>query len=103
MVDVLNWISAHIIPILLLCIFFGGTVVAIVKGIGGCGDSIAHHEHESVDPLRPCRAQVRTAVGWDVNGKPNRWDRRKCTCTHYVGPEPLPLYYAPDITGQETS
>lgn len=144
MVDVLNWAAQHIVGIIIVAFFFGGTILSIFRGVGqwilqaleivfhplahrrerkaelnearherelnrarprtdpeplcGCGHHVAHHEDPDVDSKRPCRELMRVETVWNRSGEPIRWDWRECTCTHYVGPEPLPTFYAPEIT-----
>jgi hypothetical protein len=57
------------------------------KPVCGCGHHLARHDPAT----NACHAQV-SADKFDIR-------RERCTCRRYVGPEPVPEYYAPEIAG----
>ncbi|MDT0418760.1 MULTISPECIES: hypothetical protein [Streptomyces] len=59
----------------------------------GCGHHLATH-----DTGGRCHELVRTAVAWDADEKPERYEARDCPCQRYVGPEPLHLTFAQELT-----
>lgn len=61
-----------------------------IQPICACGHAVSFHSADG------CKAQE-TVSKWD-NG---RWlgnEQQPCTCQKYTGPEPLPAFYAPEIT-----
>lgn len=55
------------------------------KPVCGCGHGLHDHDEDG------CKAQVcydRLLGSW-----------RQCTCRKYVGPQPLPEFFAPEISG----
>lgn len=62
-----------------------------VQPICSCGHAVSFHGEDG-------RCNAKTEVTkWD-NG---RWignEQQPCTCQKYTGPEPLPTFYAPEIT-----
>lgn len=62
-----------------------------VKPVCGCGHGTSFHGSDG-----RCNA-LSEVTRWDSG----RWagtDPVRCTCQRYTGPEPLPAFYAPEIT-----
>nr|WP_203607265.1 hypothetical protein [Streptomyces sp. SID11385] len=59
----------------------------------GCGHHLATHDTQG-----HCHESVRAAVAWDAENKPERYEARNCPCQRYVGPEPLNLTFAQELT-----
>ncbi|MHB6908000.1 hypothetical protein [Streptomyces sp. CB02959] len=59
----------------------------------GCEHHLAKHDKQG-----KCHETVRTAVVWDADHQPVRYEARQCACQQYVGPEPLSRVYAEDLT-----
>lgn len=59
--------------------------------ICGCEHHLAKHGADG------CHADVMAAVTWDAKKKPTSYERRRCNCQRYVGPEPLSQVYAPEL------
>ncbi len=83
----------------------GPKPVKPVQPICGCGHHLSLHDPET----KACHGSARgteTAVR-DKAGDPvldswgyvqTTYEKGPCACRHYTGPEPLPDYYAPEIT-----
>jgi hypothetical protein len=71
-----------------------GFVLGRVPGRRGPSERIepvcgCDHHHSFHDPKTgACHARVSIGI----------WDYEQCTCRRYSGPEPLPDFYAPEIT-----
>ncbi|GAB7105795.1 hypothetical protein JCM4814A_41090 [Streptomyces phaeofaciens JCM 4814] len=59
----------------------------------GCTHHLAKH-----DKAGACHETVATPTLWDADRKPLQYESRPCNCQQYVGPEPLSLVFAPEIT-----
>ncbi|RDG35603.1 hypothetical protein [Streptomyces corynorhini] len=59
----------------------------------GCSHHLAKHDRQG-----KCHEDVEAPVEWDAEKKPLRYERRQCNCQQYVGPQPLSLIYADDLT-----
>ncbi|MGW0231551.1 hypothetical protein ACWDWO_24860 [Actinopolymorpha singaporensis] len=62
-----------------------------VKPLCGCGHASSFHEERG-----RCHALVEVAR-WD-QGKWAGIESVPCSCQKYAGPEPLPAFYAPELT-----
>jgi hypothetical protein len=62
------------------------------EAVCGCTHHLAMHDKQGA-----CHGTVEAAVEWDANRQPTRYEARRCECQRYVGPEPLPTLYAPDL------
>lgn len=64
-----------------------------IEPVCGCGHQYAFH-----DPgTGRCGGRVEVNR-WSGKGRWAGLDREQCPCQRYTGPEPLPEYYAPEIT-----
>jgi len=67
------------------------------RPICGCEHNYSYHS------AKGCPETVQVAVEWvrddfgDVVA--TRWEARTCPCVGYVGPQPLPEMFLPEITG----
>jgi hypothetical protein len=68
-----------------------------VEAICGCEHSIAYHDRQTGH----CAGMRKAASKWDEFGDPVAWTEQPCTCRRYSGPEPLPEFYAPEVTGEQ--
>ncbi|MFI1205051.1 hypothetical protein K2224_04330 [Streptomyces sp. BHT-5-2] len=59
----------------------------------GCEHHLAKHDRQG-----GCHETVETAVAWDADKKPVRYEARQCACQQYVGPQPLSQVYADELT-----
>ncbi|MFJ9617284.1 hypothetical protein [Streptomyces noursei] len=59
----------------------------------GCEHHLAKHDKQG-----RCHELVRTAVAWDADDRPVRYEARPCACQQYVGPQPLSQVYADELT-----
>ncbi|MEW1721141.1 hypothetical protein [Streptomyces sp. NPDC093109] len=59
----------------------------------GCSHHLAKHDRKG-----KCHEDMETAVEWDEEKKPLRYERRQCNCQQYVGPQPLSTVYADELT-----
>ncbi|WP_438487415.1 hypothetical protein [Streptomyces sp. S186] len=59
----------------------------------GCEHHLAKHDKQG-----RCHEAVRTAVAWDADDRPVRYEARQCACQQYVGPQPLSQVYADELT-----
>ncbi|GAB3420845.1 hypothetical protein [Flindersiella endophytica] len=62
-----------------------------IQPICACGHAVSFHGEDG-----RCRAEAEVTE-W----KEGRWmgnTRQPCTCQKYTGPQPLPTFYAPEIT-----
>lgn len=66
--------------------------------ICGCGHHVAYHNPQS----GTCGETVKIPVKWDVNlhGEEyvSSYEARSCHCARYVGPEPMTIFYSPEMT-----
>jgi hypothetical protein len=53
----------------------------------GCGDHYAYHDMKQRDR-------------WGGTGLHNGYDHVQCNCRQYVGPQPLEIFYAPQLSGE---
>jgi hypothetical protein len=61
-----------------------------IQPICSCGHAVSFHDDAG------CHAMADVAK-WD-NGHWMGNERQSCTCKKYTGPQPLPSFYAPEIT-----
>lgn len=67
------------------------------KPVCGCSHHHAYHDPES----GKCNATVHgQALEFDDYDRPIKWELVTCPCRRYSGPEPMPMYYAPEIAGE---
>uniref|UniRef100_A0AAU3GT49 Uncharacterized protein n=1 Tax=Streptomyces sp. NBC_01401 TaxID=2903854 RepID=A0AAU3GT49_9ACTN len=59
----------------------------------GCTHHLAKHDKAGV-----CHEVVEAPTAWDADRKPLQYESRPCNCQQYVGPEPLNMVFAPEIT-----
>ncbi|WP_171169806.1 hypothetical protein [Streptomyces sp. I05A-00742] len=59
----------------------------------GCGHHLAKHDKQG-----KCHESVESAVAWDADKKPVAYERERCNCQQYVGPQPLTTFYAEELT-----
>ncbi|MFB7633977.1 hypothetical protein ACFC0M_23965 [Streptomyces sp. NPDC056149] len=59
----------------------------------GCEHHLAKHDKQG-----RCHETVESAVAWDAEKKPVRYEARQCSCQQYVGPQPLSRVYAEELT-----
>ncbi|MGW5118545.1 hypothetical protein ACWEQ8_24370 [Streptomyces noursei] len=59
----------------------------------GCEHHLAKHDKQGT-----CHETVPTAVAWDADHAPVRYEARRCNCQQYVGPQPLSQVYAEELT-----
>jgi len=59
----------------------------------GCTHHLAKHDKEG-----KCHEVVEAPTAWDAERKPLHYEPRPCNCQQYIGPEPLGIVYAPEIT-----
>jgi hypothetical protein len=62
-----------------------------IQPICSCGHAVSFHGDDG-----RCNAQASVAT-WN-NGRWTGQEQQACTCQKYTGPEPLPTFYAPEIT-----
>lgn len=62
-----------------------------------CGCEHGRHDHDPATGA--CNAQIKTYKYDPVTEREVLHRYSPCTCRQYTGPEPLPEYYAPEITG----
>jgi hypothetical protein len=72
--------------------------VTQVAAVCGCEHSIAFHDRAT----GKCSGMRKVASRWDKWGDPIGWTEEPCGCRRYTGPEPLPQFYAPEITTEGT-
>jgi hypothetical protein len=68
-----------------------------VKPVCGCTHHYSFHDPKTGQ----CSATVQgNVIHWDADwNTPDDWEMVPCACRKYVGPEPLPTLYAPEIGG----
>jgi hypothetical protein len=67
-----------------------------VEPICGCN----HHKSYHLDGAGECHGLVKgDPVRFDDFGNPRAHKKIKCGCQHYVGPEYLPQFTVPEISG----
>jgi hypothetical protein len=59
----------------------------------GCTHHLAKH-----DRAGKCHETVEAPIAWDADRKPLRYESRPCNCQQYIGPEPLGMVFAQEIT-----
>ncbi len=59
--------------------------------ICSCGHALSSHRPDS--RTRPCNVVTLRLIGGAEVG------RAECPCLQYIGPEPLPTVYAPEVLG----
>ncbi|MBH1935228.1 hypothetical protein I5Q34_13240 [Streptomyces sp. AV19] len=59
----------------------------------GCGHHLAKHDKQG-----KCHETVQVPVAWDADKKPVGYERGRCNCQQYVGPQPLATIYAEELT-----
>lgn len=64
-----------------------------VTPVCGC----THHRSVHDSKTGACHAAVRNLMRYDENEMPV-YQMLPCACRQYTGPEPLPEYYAPELT-----
>ena len=62
-----------------------------IQPICSCGHAVSFHGDDG-----RCNATA-TVSTWD-NGRWTGQEQKPCACQKYTGPEPLPAFYAPEIT-----
>lgn len=68
-----------------------------VRPVCGCEHELAYHDPASGQ----CHKLVKgKEIKWDDEDPryARGWERVQCQCRRYTGPQPLPEYYAPEIT-----
>lgn len=77
-----------------------------VRAICGCDHHYSMHDPKTGE----CHATERELVARSgpikdddygdriIGYKNEQWENRQCPCRRYAGPEPLPEYYAPEIS-----
>jgi len=63
------------------------------KAVCGCRHELSFHDADT----RQCHGTNRKSV-YDSYGEWVGYQDVACTCRQYTGPEPLPSYYAPEIS-----
>lgn len=72
---------------------------AAPQPVCGCGHNLAHHEPGEGGSASACRMQVKGKITrWNQWSEAVGWEMTPCSCRQYTGPQPLPEYYAPEIT-----
>ena len=64
------------------------------KPVCGCGHHHSYHDRQN----GRCGHVERVYLGGGIYGQPD-----ECTCRQYSGPEPMPEFYATELTGGEPS
>lgn len=66
-----------------------------IQPICGCG-----HHHSFHDPdTGNCHSLIKgNPIKYDAYREPTAWDKVQCPCRKYSGPEPLPSFYAGEIS-----
>lgn len=59
----------------------------------GCKHHLAKH-----DKSGKCHEEIEVPTAWDADKKPMRYELRQCNCQQYVGPQPLSMIYADELT-----
>jgi hypothetical protein len=69
-----------------------------------CGCRHHHSFHDPVTGVCAALDRVASEWGWSMNTVPRRivlaYADQGCTCRHYVGPMPISVVYAPEMTDQ---
>ena len=65
-----------------------------VQPICGCTHHRAHHDPDT----GACHASVKVPSRYDSAGNTTAWKYDPCACRQYSGPQPLPEFYAPEVT-----
>lgn len=60
----------------------------------GCGHHYSFHNGQTGLCMHKGRAETK----WDEYGDPVKWEMVQCGCQRYIGPQPLDVLYAPEIT-----
>ena len=67
------------------------------KPVCGCSHHLSFHDPKT----RECHGLMKGApVKFNAWSEPTAWSQVPCTCRQYSGPEPLPEYFAPELTGE---
>lgn len=96
--------------VIIVCAFISGAFFARLvitrppkppkppQAICTCGHGKGHH----IDGKGACQGEEKREVRWwtDAWGStyPNKWDWFPCRCLSYTGPEPLPVFFSPEIS-----
>lgn len=62
--------------------------------ICGCEHHFAYHDPET----GKCHSMKKVPIEWDDDGDVMKAQLLECECRQYVGPEPLTVFYAPELT-----
>lgn len=62
--------------------------------ICGCTHHLAMHGKDD----GKCHEVVEAPSLWDAERKPLQYEPQQCNCQQYVGPQPIGMLYAPEIT-----
>jgi hypothetical protein len=63
------------------------------EAICGCTHHLAKHDKQG-----KCHEFIEVPTEWDADKKPLKYEREQCHCQQYIGPQPLSVIYAEELT-----